>query len=309
MPLNKKLPSSMASSLSKITMIYQVTGLQYFSVNVESLEQDHTNGLSRKNKFYLAINLTLLMVEICGVFMFIYSGSLKLKQLSGVTMGLVIQVTIYSLVTVVIAISMLSSLLLRGKAKEIFKNCHKISQLLSVLNQGADYAAFEYEFKKTMAKFCVSFTVSNMAYLIFIYRYGQPSTFLPAIVAVYPFFFMTVIFSYWTLLVRLIRENLRFIKQSLAHLYKKHKLFQITPEHYSHDLTLRRNQEISNFITKLKRIYAIIYDSTALVNELIGIPICVYMVFVVSTNISAGYRVFLWYRGDLPFARIAGERT
>lgn len=294
----------MERSLSKITIIYQATGLQYFSINTESLEL--TRGLSRKHKFFLTISFILLMGELYALFLLIHSQRQEIER-NGVTASQIIQITVYSLGILGIAISMLNSLLLKVKSQEIFKNCKIISELLSVLNRSADYSDLENEFKKTIAKLLVSFTISNVAYLTFIYHYGGRNTFLTAIAAVYLYFFMTVVFSYWTLLVRLMRENLRFINKSLVHIHKKHKLFRLNgTERYSQDLRIRRNQETLNFIAKLKRTYALIYESTALVNEFIGIPISVFMALVVLSNISAGYRIFLWFVGEFPVARIVG---
>lgn len=300
--LLKNTPSSMENSLSKITIIYQATGMQYFSVNIESLKP--TSGLSRKHKLFLAVNFTVLIAEFCAILIRIYSENQKHKNI-GVATGKIVQFTAYILLTLVSAISLLNSLFLRDKAKQIFRNCKKVSEILSVLNQSADYSAFENEFKTTMAKLFFGFIGSNSVLLIFTYQTSQKS-FLKTLIAVYPYFFMTIVFGYWTLLVRLIGQNLRFVKESLAHLHKKHSMFRLNPEPYSHDLRIRRNQDTYNFIAKLKRIYGLIYDSTALVNELIGIPICLFLIFLVLSNISGGYRVFLSFKRDIPVGVIGG---
>lgn len=302
--LFKNSVSSIERSLSKVTIIYQATGIQFFSVNVQSLASD--SGLSRKHKLFMAFNFVILMCEFYAVIFTIQTQNVK-HQHSGIATGQIVQFTAYSLISFVIAICMLNSFFHRGKAKEIFNNCYKISEILSHLNHGVDYSSFENEFKMTVVKLFSSFSIMMTAFLIFIYKSNNMTFFLSATAVIYPYFFMIINFSYWTLLVRLIRENLRFVKKCLEHLRRKRKLFRINAEAYNHDLRMRRIEETYNFIAKLKRVYSIIYNSTSLVNELIGIPICVFMALIILSNISAGYRVFLSFRGDVAIGRIASK--
>lgn len=298
----KNTPSSIETSLSKITIIYQVTGMQYFSVTAESLNP--TSGFSRKHKLFLVVNFTFLIAEFCAILIMTYTENQKKKH-GGLATGHLVQFAAYNLVILVFTICLLNSLILRDKAKKFFRNCKKISEILSVLNQSGDYSAFKNEFKMTIAKLSFGFIGSNLVLLIFVSQYSQ-YYFLVTLTAVYPYYFMTIVFSYWTLLVRLIRENLRFVNECLAHLHKKHSL-RLNPEPYGHDLRIRRNQETYNFIAKLKRVYGIIYDSTSLLNELIGIPICLFLIFLIVSNISGGYKVFLFFQGDIPVQRIGGN--
>lgn len=296
----------MENSLSKITLVYQAAGIQNFSVDAESLKP--TSGLSRKHKFFLAVNFTILVGECCAAIAKIYLEKHKQKQQpSSVSTGQILTFTVLSLTIILLAICMLNSIFLREKLKQILRNCKQIAELLSVLNQSADYSSFENEFKKTMVKLFSGFIASNTAVLIFIYQYNQTNLFLTAVFSVYPYFFLTTVFSYWTLLLRLIRENLRFVKNGLAHLHQKHTQYRINPAPYINELRIRRNQETFNFIVKLKRMYGIIYDSTSLVNELIGIPICVFLINVVISNITSGYKVILSFQGVVPVQHIAGK--
>lgn len=297
---------SMERSLSKITIFYQVSGIQCFSINAESLKT--TSGLSRKHKLFLVMNFSFLIVELCGVlFRLLLEKQKQEKQHhKGLFTGLIVQFLTYIFLILVFLISLLNSLFLREKSKKIFRNCQQISDILSVLSQNADYSAFQNELKKTIIKLSFGYVTSITTLLIFAYHFSV-TTFLATFVTVYPYLFMTIVFSYWTLLVRLIRENLRFVKECVVHLYKKHSLFRMNPERCSHDLRIRWNQETYNFIMKLKKIYGIIFDTTALINELIAMPICVFLIFIVLSNISGGYKIFLSSRGVIPVAEIGGD--
>ncbi len=301
---NSKL--SIERLLSKITFIHQAAGLQFFSVNKESL--DPTGGISRKHKLFLVLSFSIVIGEICGCFILTYFDN-SLAVDTGVKTGVMVQLIAASSVLFLILVSTLNNLFLKGRAKEIFKNCFRIADLLSLLNEVADYSLFAKGMKLTMVKLFFGFIVSNMAVLIVSYQYSEGRFWMSGVLAIYPHFFITSLVSYWILLVRLIRENLRFIKGCLVHLNKKQKTLSLCSEPYNRDLRIRKAEETYDFIVKLKRMHAITYDSISLVNELIGIPICFFMVFVVLSNISGGYKVFLAFKGDILFERVAGKKT
>ncbi len=302
--LLKNSKSSMERLLSKITYIHQAAGLQFFSVNEESL--DSTSGISRRHKFFFVLSFTLVIGNLCGIGYVIHLRHQEQTK-KAVKTGVIVTSIAYCAAIFVILVCILSSIFLRAKAKEIFKNCFRIANLLSLLNQVVDYSQFRNESKLLMGRVFFGFIFSNIALFVAMNHNTQSNFLTSGIVAVYPYFFITALVSYWTLLVRLIRENLRFIKGCLVHLNKKQKMFSLYPEPYSRDLRSRRAEETYNFIVKLKRIYVIIYESTSLVNEFLGIPICVFMAFVVLTNISGGYRVFLALQGDFPLQSIASK--
>lgn len=303
--LFKRTQASIENSLSKIIIIYQVTGVQHFSLYPEPLD-DTECRITRKHKLYLLTNLISVIVEVCAV---IYAIFLERRQQhhSNVLTGLIVQFSTYGLMVLIIITTILNSLFLRRKAKQIFKNCKNISEIYSLLNQSVNFASFQNEFKITFGKLVMAFIASTLGCLIFIYQYNKTNIFLWALVAIYPYFFIMITVSYWILIIRLVREQLRFIKESLSLLHKKHKLYRVNIESFSHDLKARRNHDTYNLIVKLKRVYGIIYDTTSLINKLIRIPICMLLSAIVVGNISGGYKVFLSFRGDVPAERIAGK--
>lgn len=304
--LFKSTQVSIEKSLSQILIIYQVTGVQYFSLYSEPLENTAECRITRNHKIFLVANLLIVTAEFCAV---IYAISLEAQQKhhNNIVTGLIVQFSTYNLMILLMITTVLNSLVLRKKAKQIFKNCKNISEIYLVLNQIVDFSTFKHEFKITFGKLGIAFIGSTLGTLIFIYQYNQTNVFLWAVLAVYPYFFTMITISYWILLIRLVRENLRFIKKRVLLLHKKHKLFRVNMDIFSHDLKSRRNDEAHNVIVKLKRIYGIVYDITCLINELIGIPICLILIVIVIGNISAGYKVFLSIRGDIPMERVAGK--
>lgn len=296
--------NSIEETLSKVTLIGQVSGLQYFSVNSESLRA--TSGVSRRHKIFLFFNF-IFFVGLLILMAFLMYFRLTKDQRSGVKTGHIMQLIVCSLVIVVASVPTINNFLLRSKAKGIFKNCFRISEILFVLNQSADYTSFERECRMTLARLFFGWILSNTRMMIVACQRNSLIVLLLGMVSVYSYVVVTVLVSYWTILIRLISENLKFIRDCLVHLHKRHKMFSLHPETYNLDLRIRRTQEMYNFIGKLKTMYVLAHDSTSRLNELIGIPICVLIVFVVVSNISGGYKIFLAICGYYPFLAIAGK--
>lgn len=296
----------MERMLSKITFVYQVMGLQYFDVNAESLGR--SRRVSRKHKFFLLFNFTFVLGEIVLVLLLIFSDKKKSKG-SGVRIGVIVSFIAYNSIIFLNVLAIVVYLLLRAKVKQIFKNCFRISELLLHVNQTADYSTFKSEFSGTMARLSFGFVASTVACAVFVSQYHEVKIILSVISAIYPYFFITVLVSYWTFFVRLIGTNLRFIKECIGKVYKEHKLVNCHSETYKRTLSIGKLQETYRVIVQLKRMYALVNDSTTLVNELNALPICMFMMFVILSNISGGYKIFLACQGDISSARIAGTDT
>lgn len=303
----------MKKSLSRITSIFQLMGIQHFSISTEPIETNSKryNRITRKFKLLLLANIAIVISEFCAILFAIYLEMGQQPQHNNVVAGQIVQFTSYNLQVIVLLTTIFNSVFLRGTTKKIFENCKIISEIVSTLNQSfSHHTSLENEFKKTFTKLLLSFMVSTVATLAFIYQYNQTNVLLWGIVTVYPYFFVMIVFSYWTLLVRLIRENLRSIKECIVQrlrLHKKVELFRISIETYNLDSKLKRNHETYNSIVKLKRIYCIIYETTSLVNEFIAAPICLLLILVVIANVSSGYKVFLSFKQHIPVERVAGK--
>lgn len=296
----------MGESLSKITLIFQVMGLQYFTISPEPLED--INSLNGKFKWIFVVNIMMTMCEFCGILFAIYLSILETKKVNAKTSAeQIVQFSTYNLTIVVLVVTILNSLLLRKKARQIIKNCQIISKALHTLNQFVDYETFAKEFKNSFAKLFLCFVVSTLAPTIFTFLSHNKNVFLWAMLAIYPYFFIVIVFSYWTFLVRLVREQLRSVKKSLVQLQRNGKIFEIAPETRNHDSKVERNHATFDYFVKLKRIYGAIYETSSLVNELIAVPICLILFLVIFANTSSGYKVFLSFRNDVPVERVTSE--
>lgn len=286
---------SLETSLSGITLIFQLVGIQYFSISPETMETSNgTSCLSKKFKIIFAANVALTIIEFAMLFV------IHLDTLSNthgtVATGENVRFISFCFMIAVIAITILNSFFLRDKARMIFKNLKIISKALVSVNQYVDYETFAREFKRAFAKLCLFFIGLNSTILIFLYHCCNIKAFSLTLLVLYPYFFILILLSYWIFLIRLIRESLCCVKNCLVQLHKNVKLI--------HHSIATKNHEIYNFIGKLKRIYGTICETTSLINELIAVPICLLLVLIVVGNVSSCYQVFLSFRKDLPKVRL-----
>lgn len=293
--------------MSKITLIFQLAGIQYFNLSAETFETAASHNLTRKFKILFVVNISLVICELCAICFASYLELMQAKQGNAVT-GQIVQIISYGFMIVVLLTTILNSFLLRGKAWQIFKNFKLISKTFLTLKQCVDYATFESEIKKTFTKLSIVFVGSTLVTVICISQYNQSNVLLWAVLAIYPYIFVVINCCYWTTLIRLIRENLRFVKKYLVQLHIDTKLFRNSPAVTSNlEIKLKKNFETYELIGKLKRIYGTIYETTSLINEFIAVPVCLVLIFVVVGNVSGGYKVFLSFRNDIPVERVFGK--
>lgn len=302
---------SMEQSLSKITAVFQLSGIQHFNISPETFDALRSNSLTRKFKMIFLANITLVIVEFSAIILAIYMDGQPNEKRGNAAMGQIIQDVSYIVMVIVLLTTILNSFFLRGTAKQIFKNLKVISKTLLTLRQSIDYAAFENETRKLFAIIAATFVGLTLATNIFILHHNHTNVFFWAMLAIYPYFFIVIAFGYWTLLVRLIRENLRFVKECLVQLQIEMKMFRGRGNSGTvneRNVKLNNDLETYNVIMKLKRIYGIIYETTALINELIAVPVCLIITYLIIGNVSSGYKVFLSFRNDIPLERVAGKK-
>lgn len=69
----------------------------------------------------------------------------------------------------------------------------------------------------------------------------------------------------------------------------------------------KNTEENFIFVIKLKRIYVTLCDTTVLINHICGLPLMIQLLLMVVGYVSAGYKVYLAFMGDIWLSRIGGK--
>ncbi len=169
----------MEKSLSRITLIYQLTGVQYFHISPETVEATKTShqNVNRKFKLIFLANMLIVLSEIFGIIFAVHLEEMQNRPIDNAVTGQIVQIVSYNFTIIAFLITILNSFFGRNKAKQIFKNCKIISNILLTLNQHTNYGSVEKEFTRTFAKLGVCFIGSTMATGIFIFHYNQTNVY------------------------------------------------------------------------------------------------------------------------------------
>lgn len=297
--------------LSGMTTIYEIMGLQFFSLSSVSLQDGflQEDRVSKKHKFLILITVTALLVQITGIGSAIWLEKQN-QQNDNVTTGLIVQFTAYSMMVFVVAVSILHSFAMTKQTKKIFRNFMKTSKIFAVeLDEKIDDANLARRIKLSFIRVSSCFVVLTVLLLAFIYQHNQTNVFLWAVLVIFPHFFLNVVDNYFMFFIMIVNENLKTIAKVLAKFQKMRetKKLSIVTTHLYVKTERRSYDETFNSLLKLKRIYGIIADTTSLINKVMGLPFMLKLVLMILGNVSAGYKIYLALMGDVPVERIGGE--
>lgn len=303
--------SSFGNSLSRSTTLFQLVGLQYFSLDSDSFHDGfhQRTKISKKHKFSFVVNASLLSFQFFGIWYAIQLEK-KVQQTESVNTGLTIQFIVYVLMTLVAEIVIINAFRATEGVKNIFCNFEKISKIFeNELNTKLDYVCFARSFEKKLLAMALTFLGLTVLILAFIFYHNQSNIFIWALMSIYPYFIAEVLFCYFLFFILLVNENLNYVKRVLAKLH--------TATHDSPIMSFRvisiqatkikKCEELFNTIVKLKRIYISLCETTEIINKLFGLPIMIELIIFVLGNISAGYKVYLAILGDIPIARVGSK--
>ena len=145
--------------------------------------------------------------------------------------------------------------------------------------------------------------------------YDHSLIFIWALLAVYPYFFMQLINCHFMFFVLLVNENLDCMQKVLEKLHEMHQTLKINllhlDFHVKSNIKPQQTQncvEMFDMIFKLKRVFGILSDTTLLINEINGPPYMAQLIVLILGDISAGYKVYLSFMGEVQIERLGGKQ-
>lgn len=271
-------------------------GLQLFSLDSKSFEAGYQqrSKVSKKHKMSLFFFVLLLLLQVSGIVFAIKMEKEKQPD-ENVTTALVVQIMAYIGMVTSMFTTVINGFVKTEKLKEIFCNIEKVLKVFAAeLNINVNFASFSQSFKLTLIKTTLTFVISSLLVLGFIYYYNQSNVFVWALLCIFPYFYTQIIFCYFTFFVLLVQESLKSVKIVLQKLQRTHEITKTSVKVISfRTKPLNKNNEMLHAVNKLKKIYSILCDTTELVNDVFGLPIFTQLVIIIMGNISAGNKVKL----------------
>lgn len=220
-----------------------------------------------------------------------------------------VQLFVYILMNFVVLMAVINAYVSSANSKQIFCNFELVFNILrDNLKEIIDYRTFSRKFNLTIIKISAFYVCGLCATLTFVYQHNQSNIFLWSILAAFPYIFFTVILSYLIFFVKLITLNLNSMIKILEKLHKSHELSKL-----GHGINIigskhqqRNSGQLYESMLILKRIYGHLYETTSLVNEMLGSPLIFLIVTMIMGNISSGYKLYLSLMGDVFIGRVGG---
>lgn len=294
-------------SLSRATIFFQLFGLQYFSFS----QKDFFLAIDKLlfHKIIFGVIVLVVGTEIAGVISVIKIEQ-KHKNSSKVSNGFIVQFATYFWMMVSIFVTAVHSYLTTGKAKRIFENLKNISKAFSYkFNYNINYSDALSKFNHRIAVACVTFGISSVATLGFIFYFNHSSIFYWALLAVLPNFIVLIGFWKFIFYIQLVNTNLAAMKTILENVLYSRSIFHAEEITFKFQPKALMSANVFHTILHLKQVYLTLHDTSELINGICGVGIISQLVTGLVGCISAGYKVYLISTGQLVLERIAGMKS
>ncbi|XP_070502939.1 uncharacterized protein [Chironomus tepperi] len=301
-----------AESLSACTLLFQLFGLQYFSLS--SKNQLLPTSKLLMHKIIFGCVLLYVLIEIIGIAVVIKVEQKELtndsKNSTKTQMSLLVHYGSYSFMTFVILTSALHAWFNSVKAMKIFNQLEKIQKIFEDKTGCVPkYDVFIKKFKTVTVLFLVLFGSMTVATLGFIYYHNKSTIFYWALLVVLPYFVMGVTYLRFCFYIEIININLQTVFDVLKRAFDLKQIMKVEEVQEFHAdlmfITKPENETIFDTVVVLKRIYGLLYETSTWVNEVSGVSSILQILVFIIGNSSAGYKIFLISSGLMPIGRIA----
>lgn len=280
-------------TLSDCTKIFQLFGLQLFPID-SSFENGFKRGskIPRRHQILFILANLVVMVQASGTFFM--TGSLFFEEHlnNNFARALIVQCGSYIGIAIEMTTILLSAYFKREKLMEVFRNFEKVYRIFTIeLTANINFEDFRKRFKSTLEKLLLLYVTATLVVLSFIFYHDQSRVFIWAIFSVVSDFLFMMMIVQLSFLVLLLQENFSFMKQQLEKLYDFHEFSKINRNIISTVNENSRGVEMFEKVSKFKKIYSILHDTSKLVNDFFSLSILVFLPNFFAANLSATNKV------------------
>jgi len=305
-------PKVKTESLSTCTLLFQFTGLQFFSLS--SKNQLLPTSKLLLHKIIFGCVLLYVLLEIIGIAVVIKVEQKELEEQSKnstkTQMGMLVHYGSYTFMTFVILVSTLHAWFNSVKAMKVFNQFERIQKTFEdETGCVPKYEAFIKKFKTVIALYMVLFGTMTVITLGFIYYHNKSTIFYWALLVVLPYFVMGVSYLRFCFYIEIVNINLQTVYEVQKRAFDLKQIMKVEEiQEFNTDLmiiTKSENETVFDTVVVLKRIYGLLYEVSTWVNEVSGVASILQILVFIIANSSAGYKVFLIASGLMPIGRIA----
>lgn len=296
--------SNILKSLSTHTIIFQITGLQFFA-----LDRLRSSTFIRKHKFNFGIIFVILSLAVSKILLIHLVKEKQKRDGQNVTSSFK-QIISNSIVLGTILLLMIHSYVKTKKAKSVFISLDQASKLFSKnLNSDLNYSRLGRELKRFSLSILIVYLVIKLIFLLLVYKFGSQYSVLLTFCTFLPHLFIITCFVRFMFYVLLVRFHVEYIETVLKRIRDKRNPIMVVNKIFWHlqdkPMAFVKSNDNIDFFLGLKKIYGILTKATDAVNNVCGFANVILLGLIILANINGGYKLILSLTKHTEFDEIA----
>lgn len=299
----------METEFSSSLLIFEVLGLQYFSLKLLSCKT-----LWTRPSIVRTVYMILLLIFMTGISVWFVTSEAVLETSSTVTAKNVLTFALqHSLnlgLILVVIVSMVQSYFTTPKVKKIYLNFKEITDIaLDHFNIKKDFKQVRKGAIKRITVVVSSFVVLHLT--SFFFRFGSVNDTIPMLVGAIPVFYLIMVGYKYVFYVAMVNHQMRCVLRLLEEAFKRPLIITKNIENIKFNLTNTQIvKKYENPMTKLlavRRTFNLVYENGTLINESNGLTILIVLVDLVIAITASEYEIFVVVVGGLPPEKLIGK--
>lgn len=275
--------------LENCTKVFQVMGLQCFSLNSFNIERKSESVSAFKKIYVIGIFALCLVMIGCWIQMSFDHNNL-LNSVLNVTMAL--------LLILLFSTSLFVSYWKHLVFVDFFRNSQTISALTKLeFNSDINFDKLNRVMNKMMWKFIFNILSLKLIYVILIY-YNENYYLNLVLISLFPSLIMKMAVLRFGFYVCIINFHLKSLKKIMCQQFSNSK-----PQKFKKNQIIRMKSKI----LKLRKIYSLIETMAKNVNDSLGLTIFFFLCLSISAVVRYGYRAIVIAAKSLPVEKYESE--
>jgi hypothetical protein len=304
--LDKVKCDCLEDELSSFGFLFEVLGLQYFSLKQLKDEND-----AKRPAFVRAIYLLVLSIFLlCVSCFFVYSDREGFS--TNVTAKTFLTYAIDNSMNVgmlfVLISSTVQAFFTTKKIKNLYINNRKIVQMIaSDYDLRINFKSIHKTVKRYLAIVGLYFLLSHG--LILIASASSMQKFLVYVIGTFPMFFLMMSVFKFVFYVEMVNRQIEILTSLIKSIFQEHPLKSLEQLHL-HLTSIKYMRLADNVFKKFvsaKKQYNVLYENAGLINESMGLTILILLIVLVITLTSSGYQVFVILVGGKSLDKLPGK--
>lgn len=303
----------MEDALRRFLFMFELTGLQYFSLEHDNLEDPPT--ALRRNFMIVLIILTTLLVSSFLMFVPVEAEIVTAKNM----LNFAIRHSMSVSVVLVVYTSFIQSYTSTRKIKKVFLNNKELVRVCQRdFGMPVDFRHIQRTARKRFFVMTVFLAAAHTVLGLFMVQNLQYV--LGLIILFFPYFFLFLIVYKFVFYVGMVNEQLMSLKSLLEGLFthnqaskKSVNRFSFASwEQHSRSSELLKNLKSEELLRKLRasrKIYNLVFDNSTLINESLGLTVLILLICLVIVLTATGFEIFITVVGKSSKLDTYGKRV